>query len=85
MDTTGKIFEELSGGQFGHGFLSAGLPTTINLIQGADRVTEFDGFDSDTLNVVARTSVAATVGGTVSRLTGGKFANGALTASLSLG
>ncbi|MBR9906867.1 MAG: hypothetical protein GYB30_02305 [Gammaproteobacteria bacterium] len=65
----GGVMNELFGGNFGHGFLSAGISAmasgTINGIKSAG----------------GRIVASAIVGGTVSKLTGGKFANGAATAA----
>ena len=71
---TGGILAELQGGQFGHGFISAGLTKAV-----LGRLRYHDGSAGA---VLSRTTLAAMVGGTVSRITGGKFANGALTAAL---
>ena len=59
----GGIFSDLQGGQFGHGFISAGLSSGIG------------GDFSD--NVALQVLTSAVVGGTVSALSGGKFGNGA--------
>ena len=59
----GGIFSDLQGGQFGHGFISAGLSSGI------------DGDFSD--NVALQVLTSAVVAGTVSALSGGKFGNGA--------
>lgn len=72
----GGTMSVLQGGKFGHGFLSAGLTKLANISEGP--LAELgDGIGG----VVARTAAAAAVGGTVSELTGGKFANGAETAA----
>ena len=71
---TGGILAELQGGQFGHGFISAGLTKAV-----LGRLRYHDGSAGA---VLSRTTLAAMVGGTVSRITGGKFANGALTAAM---
>ena len=71
---TGGILAELQGGQFGHGFISAGLTKAV-----LGRLRYHDGSAGA---VLSRTTLAAIVGGTVSRITGGKFANGALTAAM---
>ena len=42
----------------------------------------FNYHDGSTQAVMSRTTIAAIVGGTVSRITGGKFANGAVTAAM---
>jgi hypothetical protein len=68
----GGVLAELQGGDFGHGFASAGLARSI------DPGAVFDGDDLGA--VIGRTVVAAVVGGTASRITGGSFENGAMTA-----
>ena len=70
----GGILAELQGGQFGHGFLAAGLTKAV--------MGRFSYHDGSAPAVLSRTAIAATVGGTVSRITGGKFANGAVTAAM---
>lgn len=61
----GGVLAELQGGNFGNGFLSAGLGSLSGSL----------GLGGDSLlgNMV--------VGGTISRMTGGKFANGAISAA----
>ena len=71
---TGGILAELQGGQFGHGFLAAGLSKAV--------MGRFSYDDLSAPAVLGRTAIAATVGGTISRITGGKFANGAVTAAM---
>ena len=69
---TGGILAELQGGQFGHGFLAAGSGFAVGHIgatQGWRAETQF----------MARVVSA----GTVSEITGGKFANGAMTVAFS--
>ena len=70
----GGILAELQGGQFGHGFLAAGLTKAV--------MGRFSYHDGSTQAVMSRTAIAAIAGGTVSRITGGKFANGAVTAAM---
>ena len=70
----GGVLAELQGGQFGNGFLAAGLSKAV---MGQLRYT-----DPSAPAVIGRTTIAAVVGGTISRITGGKFANGALTAAM---
>ena len=61
---------------------------SFNMIPGVNKLTHY-GIDLRTGDkgglpgLVVRTSAAATIGGTVSELTGGKFGNGAVTASFS--
>ncbi len=68
--TTGGIVESLSGGNFGHGFMSAGL--TASVMPQVGKIG----------NDVTRTAVGALVGGTLSVATGGKFANGAVSGAI---
>jgi len=67
---TGGIVESLQGGNFGHGFLSAGL--TASVMPQVGKIN----------NDVSRTVVGALVGGTISDVTGGKFANGAASGAI---
>lgn len=71
---TGGVISVLQGGIVGHGFWSAGLTKAANVngIIGTDQ-----GLDCTYLRV----ATAAVIGGTISKLTGGKFANGATTAA----
>ncbi|MAF59180.1 MAG: hypothetical protein CMK03_14945 [Ponticaulis sp.] len=66
----GGILSDLQGGNFGHGFFTAGVMKGFGKINFGD------------MNVYGRTVIQAMVGGTVSKLTGGKFANGAVTAAI---
>ncbi len=70
----GGILAELQGGQFGYGFLAAGLSKAV--------MGRFSYADGSAPAVMGRTTIAAVVGGTISRITGGKFANGALTSAM---
>ncbi|TVL01868.1 hypothetical protein AYI82_21730 [Shewanella algae] len=63
----GGVSSDLQGGNFGHGFWSAGLGSAA----GGQYST----------NAPTQIIVSAVVGGTISKLTGGKFANGAYTAA----
>lgn len=65
--TVGGVMQELQGGQFGHGFASAGVSAV------------FSPAIDDIGNPVVGTVASAVVGGTASSLAGGKFANGAVT------
>ena len=71
---TSGITAELQGESFGHGFFSAGLS---KLVMG-----QFKYKDTSWRAIAGRTTVAAAVGGTISEVTGGKFANGARTAAM---
>ncbi|WP_338367276.1 FG-GAP-like repeat-containing protein [uncultured Pseudoalteromonas sp.] len=68
----GGVLSDLQGGNFGHGFFTAGVMKGVGM-----------GVDSNVnMNDVSKTIVMAIAGGTVSRLTGGKFANGAVTSAI---
>ena len=71
--TVGGITASLQGGKFGHGFLSAGIGAGVGGIPALRGVSAG--------RVAARTVVSAVSAGTVSEITGGKFANGAMTAA----
>ena len=74
MDVIGGITTTLQGGNFGHGFVVAGTAALVGGALGSSGW--FRGLDPGGQLV---TSMVA--GGTVSRITGGKFANGAMTAA----
>jgi RHS repeat-associated protein len=65
----GGITEELNGGRFGHGFVSAGLSAAI-----APQINTGNAFGDGV--------AYAMLGGTTSVISGGKFANGAATGAL---
>ncbi|TQF70194.1 hypothetical protein [Pseudoalteromonas luteoviolacea] len=65
----GGIIADVQGGNFGHGFWSAGLTKWAQV----GRYVPND--------LIAGTIVSAVIGGTVSKISGGKFANGATTAA----
>ncbi len=73
--TAGGVFNVLQGGTFGHGFISAGLVKGLTPAIGSVGGLEVGGVS------FAQAAVAAVVGGTVSKISGGKFANGAYTAA----
>lgn len=82
----GGVSTELQGGKFGHGFVSAGfasaLKPVLNDIGGANSANAaIKRGDLATLAAykVHRVVGAAIIGGTASVLSGGKFANGAVT------
>lgn len=64
----GGVLNDLQGGNFGSGFLAAGITASAS-----PAIQELD-------NAPERIMVATVVGGTVSKITGDKFANGAVTA-----
>jgi hypothetical protein len=70
----GGAMAELQGGNFGHGFISSAISTSIKSV-----MTPQQGSYSA---AVGRTMISAIVGGTMSHLTGGSFANGAITSAL---
>jgi len=74
--TTGGAMAELQGGEFRHGFISAGL--TKGLTPAFSDVKYLKVGDNIS---IAQAAIAAVVGGTISEVTGGKFANGAVTAA----
>ena len=67
---SGGIMESLQGGDFGHGFIAAGLTAAV--------MPQLGKISND----VGRTIVGALVGGTLSEVTGGKFANGAISGAV---
>ena len=69
----GGITASLQGGKFGHGFLAAGIGAAVGGIPALRGVSPG--------RIAARTVVSAVSAGTVSEITGGKFANGAMTAA----
>jgi RHS repeat-associated protein len=75
---TGGVISTLRGGKFGHGFWSAGITKGLTPhfegIGGAD--FEVNGYN------VAEATIAGVLGGTISKVSGGKFANGAATAAM---
>ena len=71
--TVGGITTSLQGGKFGHGFLSAGIGAAVGGIPGLRGLAPG--------KIAARAGVSAVTAGTVSEITGGKFANGAMTAA----
>lgn len=73
MGVIGGITSVLQGGKFGHGFISAGLGAAV----GGPIGGKIGGAIGS--KVAGRVIASAVVGGTVSELTGGKFANGAAT------
>ena len=67
---TGGVIEMLQGGNFGNGFVTAGL--TAAAMPHVGRIN----------SNIGRTTLGALVGGTISKATGGKFANGALSGAI---
>ena len=67
---SGGIVEGVSGGDFGNGFISAGLTASF--------LPQYGHIGND----IARSAVGAIVGGSISKITGGKFANGAINGAI---
>lgn len=70
----GGINAVLSGGKFGHGFISAGVVKGFS-----NAVGNVSGLTLSNGKSLAQAFAAAALGGTISAATGGKFANGAVT------
>ncbi|WP_331245809.1 RHS repeat-associated core domain-containing protein, partial [Pseudoalteromonas luteoviolacea] len=72
----GGVSATASGGKFGHGFISAGVTKGAGgaFLPGGSRL-EFH-------QIAKGTVISAVIGGTVSEITGGKFANGARTGAM---
>jgi len=75
---TGGVMSKLNGGRFAHGFISAGTTQAFAKTIGGIG----DGERSFGITA-ARVTSAAIVGGAASELSGGKFANGAVTGAFS--
>lgn len=74
----GGVMSRVNGGSFGNGFLSAGVSAGVSsLAPGGDGTGS-----SDPNKLVQGMLVSAISGGTASALSGGKFANGAVTGAL---
>ena len=74
--TVGGITSVLQGGRFGHGFASAGVAALGSAFNNSQYIGRA-GFSP------LRVAIGAAIGGTASRITGGKFANGAITGAFS--
>ncbi len=74
----GGVSSVLRGGKFGHGFFSAGITKGLT--------PHFEGIGGSDFEVngynIAEATIAGVLGGTISQATGGKFANGAITAAM---
>lgn len=71
----GGVSSVLQGGKFGHGFASAGVTKLLSPSIGNIKAGRIGNIS------VVQTFTAAALGGSVSKATGGKFANGAITAA----
>ncbi|KAF7787651.1 hypothetical protein PRUB_a5334 [Pseudoalteromonas rubra] len=72
----GGVSSVLSGGKFGHGFVSAGIT------KAAGGAFLPGGAGLSATQIAKGTVVSSIIGGTVSAITGGKFANGARTGAM---
>ncbi|TMN93450.1 hypothetical protein CWB72_02120 [Pseudoalteromonas phenolica] len=72
----GGVISKVQGGKFGHGFFSAGLTKGLT-----PHFEGIGGFDVGGYNP-AEAIVASILGGTISKATGGKFGNAAMTAAM---
>jgi RHS repeat-associated protein len=73
----GGVMADLQGGKFAHGFAAAGL--TKAFMKGAQiGINTHQSW----YHVMGRTVIAGVIGGTISDVTGGKFANGAIMAAM---
>ncbi|WP_235357454.1 RHS repeat-associated core domain-containing protein [Arsukibacterium sp. MJ3] len=72
---SGGVISDLQGGNFGHGFWTAGVMKGVGLVN-------TPGAGASIGQITSRTTLQAMVGGTISRVTGGKFANGAITSAI---
>ncbi len=75
MGMVGGVLSALQGGKFGHGFVGAGLGSFLG-----GKIAQGTSF-GDALGATGRTIARIVLGGTLSEATGGKFANGAMTAA----
>jgi RHS repeat-associated protein len=66
---SGGVIESLQGGNFGSGFVAAGLTAMF--------MPQLGGYSAP-----VRTALGALIGGTISAATGGKFANGAISGAI---
>lgn len=69
----GGVLSELQGGKFGHGFFSAGLVKGLSGSISSIKAFTING------KSIGQAAVSAVIGGTASKISGGKFANGAVT------
>jgi hypothetical protein len=81
----GGGLSELTGGNFKDGFIGAGSAAFLSPVgRGINKSLNFEveaGARSNGWQYLGRTATAATMGGTVTAISGGKFANGAATAA----
>ncbi|RUO20977.1 hypothetical protein CWE08_07700 [Aliidiomarina iranensis] len=70
----GGVVSKLQGGNYGHGFFSAGFTKWAG--------KEWKVDTESARNVIGNSLKQAIIGGTASKITGNKFSNGAFTAAL---
>ena len=76
--TIGGVTSVLQGGKFGHGFASAGFTAAVSAVNNSRYIhKDSNGFSW------RRVAIGAAAGGTASKISGGKFANGAITGAFS--
>ncbi len=73
----GGALEVAQGGEFHTGFVTGAIGKASSLATESSELGSIPGVEGKFI----RTAIAATAGGTASELTGGKFANGAITAA----
>jgi hypothetical protein len=73
----GGALSMAQGGTFVDGFIANGVGAAAGIVTGDSPLGSVSGGEG----VFFRTAIAAAAGGTASALTGGKFANGAVTAA----
>ena len=76
VSTVGGITGSLQGGRFGNAFKMAGLSSVLGGVVGTSKV-------AGALGGAGQLAAKAAIAGTLTELSGGKFANGALTAAFS--
>jgi hypothetical protein len=85
LQLEGGGLSELTGGNFKDGFIGAGSAAFLSPVgRGINKSLNFEveaGARSNGWQYLGRTATAATMGGTVTAISGGKFANGAATAA----
>lgn len=79
----GGVMSVLQGGKFGHGFSSAGLTQAFSGAIDGIGGNKMSSAYYDAGNRATRIIAASVVGGTASEMSGGKFANGAITGAFS--
>ena len=75
-------FAEIQGGDFASSFYSAFAGSVAGSAMWTAKGQDYFGLPGSEQQIAQRTVVAAIVGGTTSELSGGKFANGAVTAAI---